>query len=190
MIILIGGASCTGKTLMANNLMKKYAIPYFSLDWLKMGLYRSNGDIRFNPSDDDKKIESYLRPIVSEMIKTCIENNQSLIIEGCYILPSILDDFDDEYLNKIISVFLNLSENYLMNNFEDGVIKNRSVIESRNYKEDRGCNAFVKLNNELRLECVKSDINLFVIDSNYEEEIIEVYSYIEREINRIENGMD
>ena len=36
MVILIGGASCVGKTLMAQKLMEKYSIPYLSLDHLKM----------------------------------------------------------------------------------------------------------------------------------------------------------
>lgn len=49
-----------------------------------MGLIRS-GNTDFTPCDDDKDLTSYLWPIVSEMIKTAIENKQNLIVEGCYI---------------------------------------------------------------------------------------------------------
>lgn len=32
MVILIGGVSCTGKTVMAQKLLEKYKIPYLSID--------------------------------------------------------------------------------------------------------------------------------------------------------------
>ena len=41
MIILIGGASHTGKTNLAQKLLEKYQLPYLSIDHLKMGLIRS-----------------------------------------------------------------------------------------------------------------------------------------------------
>lgn len=41
MIILITGASHTGKTLLAQKFLEKYHFPYLSLDLLKMGLIRS-----------------------------------------------------------------------------------------------------------------------------------------------------
>ena len=41
MIILITGASHTGKTLLAQRLLEKLDYPYVSIDRLKMGLIRS-----------------------------------------------------------------------------------------------------------------------------------------------------
>ena len=41
MIVLIAGASHTGKTLLAQSMLEKYGFPYFSIDHLKMGLIRS-----------------------------------------------------------------------------------------------------------------------------------------------------
>ena len=41
MIILITGASHTGKTQLAQKLLEKYKYPYLSIDHLKMGLIRS-----------------------------------------------------------------------------------------------------------------------------------------------------
>ena len=83
MIVLITGASHTGKTALAQRLLEKYKIPYFSIDHLKMGLIRSGRTV-LTPEDDDA-LTNYLWPIVREMIKTVVENGQSLIIEGCYI---------------------------------------------------------------------------------------------------------
>ena len=84
MIVLITGASHTGKTALAQKLLEEYKYPYLSIDHLKMGLIRSeNTDL--TPLSDDLKLTQYLWPIVCEMIKTAIENNQNLIVEGCYI---------------------------------------------------------------------------------------------------------
>ena len=48
-----------------------------------MGLIRS-GITDLTPEDDDE-LTDYLWPIVREIIKTAVENEQNLIVEGCYI---------------------------------------------------------------------------------------------------------
>ena len=53
MIIIITGASHTGKTLLAQNLLEKYKFPYLSIDHIKMGLIRS-GNINLSVEDDEK----------------------------------------------------------------------------------------------------------------------------------------
>ncbi|MBO4473891.1 MAG: adenylate kinase, partial [Clostridiales bacterium] len=68
MVILITGASHTGKTVLAQRMLKKYKYPYISVDHLKMGLIRS-GNTELTPMDDDK-LTDYLWPIEREMIKT------------------------------------------------------------------------------------------------------------------------
>lgn len=52
MIILITGASHTGKTLLAQKLMERYRYPVLSIDLLKMGLIRS-GQTQLTPEDDE-----------------------------------------------------------------------------------------------------------------------------------------
>ena len=77
MIILITGASHTGKTLLAQRMLENCKYPYLSIDHLKMGLIRS-GNTDLTPEDDDKLTE-YLWPIVREIMKTTIENRQNLV---------------------------------------------------------------------------------------------------------------
>ena len=94
MIILITGASLTGKTLLAQRMLEEYKMPYVSIDHLKMGLIRSR-KTDLTPKDD-KVLTVYLWPIVREMIKTAIENRQNLIVEGCYIPFDWRKDFDEQ----------------------------------------------------------------------------------------------
>ena len=129
MIILITGASHTGKTALAQKLLEKYNYPYLSLDHLKMGLIRS-GNTNLTPMSSEAELTDYLWPIVSEMIKTAIENNQNLIVEGCYIPFDWEKSFDKDYIDKIKYICLIMSENYIRNHFKD--IKDyANVIENR-----------------------------------------------------------
>ena len=104
MVILITGASHTGKTLLAQRMLERYKYPYLSIDHLKMGLIRS-GKTSLTPLDDDALTE-YLWPIVREIIKTVIENRQNLIVEGCYVPFEWRKDFSEEYLSDIRFIFL------------------------------------------------------------------------------------
>ena len=113
MIILIGGSTHAGKTLLAQRLLEKYKIPYLSIDHLKMGLIRS-GQTSLTP-DDDRELVPYLWSIVKEIIKTSVENKQNLIIEGCYIPFDWQKDFSGIYLKQIEYVCLIMSENYMRN---------------------------------------------------------------------------
>ena len=84
MVVLITGASHTGKTALAQRLLEKYQYPYLSIDHLKMGLIRSK-NTALTPVSEEKALTDYLWPVVAEIIKTVIENRQNLIVEGCYI---------------------------------------------------------------------------------------------------------
>ena len=65
MILLITGASHTGKTALAQKLLEKYKYPYLSIDHLKMGLIRS-GYTTLTPVSDEKALTAYLWPILRE----------------------------------------------------------------------------------------------------------------------------
>ena len=135
MIILISGASHTGKTALSQRLLEKYKYPYLSMDHLKMGLIRS-GNTELTPMSSDQDLTEYLWPIVREMVKTAIENKQNLIVEGCYIPFDWQKDFEPDYLEHIKYYCLVMSEEYIRNNFAD-IKEYANVIESR--IDDEGC---------------------------------------------------
>ena len=164
MIILIAGATHTGKTLFAQRLLEKYHYPYLSIDHLKMGLIRS-GNTDLTPIDDDK-LTGYLWPIVREMIKTTIENNQNLIIEGCYIPFDWKMDFDSAYLEHIHYRCLIMSRTYIESHFDD-IRKYGSVIETR--LDDSGLDKEELIrDNERNLQlCIENGCEYILIDDHY-----------------------
>ena len=165
MIILISGASHTGKTAFAQKLLEKYKYPYLSIDHLKMGLIRS-GNTKLTPTSDDDDLTAYLWPIVCEIIKTAIENKQNLIIEGCYIPFDWSKYFENNYLVNIKYLCIVMSENYIRNHYEDiklyaNIIENR--IDDSDYTLENILNDNIKFLNLSK----KHKVNYILIDNEY-----------------------
>jgi len=165
MIILIAGASHTGKTALAQRLLEKYHYPYVSIDHIKMGLIRS-GQTELTPCSDDCALTDYLWPIVREMVKTAIENNQNMIVEGCYIPYDWKKSFEPEYIKEIRYLCLVMSEKYIRVHFSD-IRKYASVIECRGEDQDCTLEATIRDNEEVLAACRKHGVNYLLIEENY-----------------------
>ena len=166
MIVLITGASHTGKTALAQRLLEKYRYPYLSIDHLKMGLIRS-GNTELTPMSDDEDLTAYLWPIVCEMIKTVVENNQNLIVEGCYIPFDWAADFEQEYLENIKYYCLVMTEEYIERHFDD-IKKYANVVENR--LDDTWCTleSVLEDNAEMLALAQRHDVNYILIQDEYE----------------------
>ena len=168
MIVLITGASHTGKTLLAQKLLERYKYPYLSIDHLKMGLIRS-GYTKLTP-EDDAELENYLWPVVREIIKTAIENRQNLIVEGCYIPFDWAKDFNENYLEEIRYYCLVMSADYIKTHFAD-IKKYANVVEER--LNDEWCTLEKVLEENARFLKLarKHRANYILIDNEYQIDI-------------------
>lgn len=178
MVILLSAASCTGKTLLAKRLLENRNISHFSIDHLKMGLFRGDPNCGFTPTDSNEHIGGKLWPILRGIIMTAIENEQDLLIEGCYIFPEYLNDFDEEYLARILPVFICFSEEYIREHYLTGIIQHRQVVEKRDYEEDRSPEVFLNDHNTFKNKCKEYGVNCFEIQSDYVTEMNKVYEFI------------
>lgn len=166
MIILIMGASHTGKTVLAQRLLEKYKYPYLSIDHLKMGLIRS-GNTKLTPSSSDDELTAYLWPIVREMVKTAVENKQNLIVEGCYIPFDWQKDFDAAYLPSIRCCCLVMSEGYIKTHFAD-IRGYANAVENR--LDDGGCTMERVLADNMRVQRLAQEhhVNYILIEDQYD----------------------
>ncbi len=165
MIIIITGASHVGKTAFAQRLLEKYKYPYLSIDHLKMGLIRS-GQTNLTPMSHDADLTAYLWPIVKEIIKTAIENEQNLIVEGCYIPFDWQKDFEKDYLANIRFCCVIMSEEYIRNHFAD-IQKYANVIENR-LDDDCTLESTLTENTQILKLAKQHNINYILIDKQYE----------------------
>ena len=164
MIILIAGTTHTGKTNYAQRLLEKYHYPYLSIDHLKMGLIRS-GQTKLTPMDDDK-LTDYLWPIVREMIKTAIENQQNLIVEGCYIPFTWQEDFSEAYLTNIQYTCLIMTRNYIEKHFAD-IQGYASIIEARLDDSDLSREELIADNEQNLTQCIAHNCHYILFEDSY-----------------------
>ena len=165
MVILIGGASHTGKTVLAQRILEEKHYPYLSIDHLKMGLIRS-GQTKLTPMDDDQ-LTPYLWPIVREMVKTAIENGQNLTVEGCYIPFDWKKDFSEEYLQHIRCAFLVMSEQYIRTHFRD-IRNHANAIENRLDDSGLSMENLLLDNAAVLAGCREHGCEYILIDSAYD----------------------
>ena len=178
MIILIAGDTHTGKTILAQKLLEKYKYPYLSIDHLKMGLIRS-GQCKLSADSNDMELTNYLWPIVREIIKTCIENSQNMIIEGCYIPFDWKKDFSREYLKYIKYYFYCALFVSLLVFFLPTFIFIRKKVKYINILKEEVLNMSqgdlnhpmtIKSHDELSILAREVDILRTTLDSNYQNE--------------------
>jgi len=177
MILIITGASHTGKTSLAQKLLEKYHYPYVSQDHIKMGLIRS-GNTKLTPMDDDKMTD-YLWPITREMIKTAIENQQNLIVEGCYVPFDWKKDFECNYLKEIRYICLCFSDAYIDAHYDE-IKANACCIEKR-LDDDCCTKELLKRDNRYYARgCIEHNNSYLIIDNDYLKELKE---YIVKELH-------
>ena len=168
MILLITGATHTGKTVLAQKLVGKYGYACLSIDHLKMGLIRS-GQTTLTPMDDDK-LTDYLWPIVREMIKTAVENGQDLIVEGCYIPFDWYEDLEELYRVQIRYLCLIMTPDYIEKHFD--VIREKAcVVEQRLDDSSLSKEALISENNRNWTQCIAHSLPHLLIDDTYPSEV-------------------
>lgn len=166
MIFLISGGTHTGKTLLAQKLLEKYSFPYLSLDHLKMGLIRS-GRCPLTPESKIEELTAFLWPIVREMIRTCLENGQNLIVEGCYIPFDYRKDFTASQLQQVRYLCLIFSETYIAAHYRD-ILAHASDIEQRGCFSGFPDREYLLKENAWYLKlCKDHDCRYFLIDGQY-----------------------
>ena len=148
---------------MAQKLMEQTGYPYTSLDHMKMGFIRSG--LTDLTVEDDFEMRYWMWPFVVEVIKTAIENNQNMIIEGCYIPAEWKDSFDEEYLPKIKSMFIVMSERYIRNHFSE-IEEFANVIEAR--IDDRpDMERLIECSQGFLEDCIEYNVPCYIIDEEF-----------------------
>ena len=169
MILLIGGSSHTGKTLLAQRLLERLQYPVLSLDHLKMGFIRTGRtDLTV---EDDPEMREFLWPFAVEIIKTAVENDQNLIVEGCYMPSDWPLAFTPEYLEHIRGVFLVMSERFLREHFNE-VCAKANVIEKR-LDDHPDLERLILCSQGFKEDCIEAGTPYLEIDGHFDTEELE-----------------
>jgi 2-phosphoglycerate kinase len=110
MLYLIGGSSRSGKTTSAKRILKETNIPYFSLDYLMMGIANGIPELGVYPTEGDFITGQRLWKVVDPLITAMVENEIDYTIEGVQLIPSCVSQFEQKYPGKVMSCFIGIAE--------------------------------------------------------------------------------
>lgn len=120
--------------------------------------------------EDDEALTALMWPIVREMIKTAIENEQHMVIEGCYLPFDWRKDFGEEYLPHIRFVCLVMTEEYLRKHFSD-LHHYASVVENREEEPALDLTELIRDHAANLAKCREHGCEVILIDGEYQVEL-------------------
>lgn len=106
MLYIIGGASRSGKSILAERMCDRHGIPWFSLDALKMGLHLGAPALSIMPDADDLETADRMWPIVEPILDHAIFDRRDYLVEGVNIRPSSVAHFIHDTDQPVRACFL------------------------------------------------------------------------------------
>lgn len=82
MLLFIGGAARTGKSILSRRLLTEIQVPFLSLDVLKMGLTRGVPEYTIDPDAGGAQVAERLWPLVREMSVSLLHDEIDYSFEG------------------------------------------------------------------------------------------------------------
>ena len=110
MLFIVGGAARSGKSIVARKFLSQTGIPYFSLDFLMMGLANGVPQLGVNPEAPTRLNAEKLWPVVRAMGKNVVEVGLDYLFEGDSIFPMRVSDLVNEYPGKVRACFVGYTE--------------------------------------------------------------------------------
>ncbi len=171
MIYILGGASRSGKTLLARRAVTEKQVPYFPLDAMFGGL--ASGAPQFGVTWNQAFIEraEKMWPILKPALGFFFNEERDFLIEGDAILPKQIRELMDEG-NEIRSCFIGYAE----------LTREEKFIHIRTYHQNERdwtreiadnelygyVNEMLEFSKYLKSECATFDIPYFDISQDFE----------------------
>jgi len=105
-LLLVSGASRSGKTRLARKILGEKGVPYLSLDWLMMGFNHGMPERGIHHLLWPDEIAERMAPFLLGMIDSLLADDVDYLIEGEALLPSTVAELIAQHPAKIRAVFL------------------------------------------------------------------------------------
>lgn len=182
-MILLGGASRTGKGIISKRLLNDLKIPFISTDPLKMALSRAVPGYRLNTAGSSIAVAEQLWPFLSALIKNMAETGLEYIIEG-ELLPRHAAKIENELNCKVYACFVGYAD----------TVPNQKVQQIRthsghpndwtaSFNDDELHNLVtngIHYSQYLKEECHARNIKYVDFSNHFEESVTEVVAYLTR----------
>ncbi|MFP7219286.1 adenylate kinase [Bacillus subtilis] len=183
MLYLIGGSSRSGKTTTAKRMLAETKIPYFSLDYLMMGIANGVPEMEVNPTDGDLKNGQRLWKIVNPLMTAMVENKIDYIIEGVQLIPSHVSKFEQHYLGNVKTCFIGIAEIDIENSvekmkFHSSMTENDGLRNLDHLQFKLELERIKTDSTRIREECKKYNLQYFESSLNFNKTIETIIAYL------------
>lgn len=182
-MILLGGASRTGKGIISQRLLNELKIPFLSTDPLKMALSRAVPGYRLNTAGSSIAVAEQLWPFVSTLIKNMAETDLEYIVEG-ELLPHHVVQIEKELSCKLCTCFVGYADTDPSEKVRQ--IKTHSGHPNdwtASFNDDELYNLVasgIDYSRYLKEECHIENIKYVDFSNHFEESAAEVVTYLRR----------
>lgn len=116
------------------------------------------------------------------MIKTAVENDQDLIVEGCYIPFEWRSDLDSRYLSDIRFICLCMTPDYISSHYEE-IVSHASDAERRTDDSDLKMKDLISDNLSFADGFSKAGEELLLISHDWKSSVFEWADSLEQTID-------
>ena len=102
MLYIVGGASRCGKTTLAQQMLARHGVPWFSLDGLRVGLTRGLPSLGLDMERDDLVEAKGLWPVIRPMLSSIVYWDTDYLVEGSCLLPEDIAAFMAEHADETV----------------------------------------------------------------------------------------
>ncbi|KUP37653.1 adenylate kinase [Bacillus halotolerans] len=183
MLYLIGGSSRSGKTTTAKRMLAETKIPYFSLDYLMMGIANGVPEMEVNPTDGDLKNGQRLWKIMNPLMTAMVENKIDYVIEGVQLIPSHVSKFEQRYLGNVKTCFIGIAEIDIENSIDKmkfySSMTENDGLRNLDHLQIKSELKRIKTDSiRIKEECQKYNLQYFESSLNFNKTIESIISYL------------
>ena len=182
MLYLISGASRSGKTIMAREILAKKNLPYVSLDWLVMGF--TNGIPNYGIHDKlfPNEIAEKIWDFLNAMVESMLWSEEDCVIEGEAILPELVSELLKKHPGKIKICFVGYTDIDIDKKVKELKDFSRGKRDWLTQEPDdyifRHINNMVVYSKRIKEDCEKFRIRYFDTSDNFMKTIDEATNYL------------
>lgn len=175
MLYLIGGVSRSGKSLVAERLLKTGTIPYTPLDSIVMGF--TNGIPEYGVHDRlfPDEIARRLWPFTKAMCENLIFVGKDHTIDGEAFLPSHINELRDAHPGKLRACYLGYCETSVKKKIAEvkryGDPEHDWLLRESEQSINGHICSMIEYSHFVRRECEKHGVRYFDTSDNFSENI-------------------
>lgn len=182
MLYILSGTSRSGKTLVANEFLKKTGIPYMSVDSIMMGFTNGIPDYGIHDRLWPDEIAEKMWPFYKAMCDNMIWSQVDYLLEGEAFLPRYLRELIDDNPEKVKVAFMGYSQADLAEKVKEVKAYSAERIdwlteEPQAYIEDHIKN-MIEYSAMIKTECTQYEIPYFDVSIDFKPSIDKVLDYL------------